>query len=181
MLEWCVFGIEIDQAPVGTREIVDATHPDVQRDRAEVYQIDQCFDDVRDEILDVALRVFTPDRDRLNPIRDEARRVFLVERLAVDPVGIAGEHDRAVLEIRQEPGRHRPVVLDQVALGIAFLGPEDFVQVRQLDFSGRRDGGRGTGGSRLGFTRPPSLVPRPRHHHIFGLLIIPKAHENGLP
>ena len=74
-----VLGVEIDEAPVGLREIGDAAAPDVERNRAEVHEIDERLHVVTDEIVDIALRIFAPDRDRLNPLRDETRCVLLIE------------------------------------------------------------------------------------------------------
>ena len=39
--EGCFLRVEIDETPVGLREIGDATHPDVQRNRAQVDEIDE--------------------------------------------------------------------------------------------------------------------------------------------
>src|SRR5205809_6999079 len=144
MREGRLFRIQIDEAPVGTREVIDTAWPDVQRDRTEVHQVDERLDVVRDEVLDVALRILAPDRNRLNPVGNEPGRVFLIERLAVDAVGIAGQYDGTFLQIRQQPGRHRTVVLDQVALGVSLLWPEDLVEVRELYFPWERGAGRCT-------------------------------------
>ncbi len=153
----------------------------MQRNRAEVDEVDQRLDIVAHEILDVALRVLAPDRNRLDPLRHEAGRVFLIEGLAVNAVGIPGEHDGAVLEIRQQPGRHRPVVLDEVALGVLLVGPKHFVEVGELHLSWERGDGRCTVRrlQRVPLPSPISLLSR--HHHIFRFLVIPKAHKDRLP
>src|SRR3989454_11619333 len=70
------------------------------------------------------------------------RGVLLEKGLPVDAVGKAREHQRPVGQIGQHPPGYSAVVCDQVALGIALVGPEDFVEVRELDL-GMREAGCG--------------------------------------
>jgi len=62
----------------------------------------------------------------------------LEEGLASDPVGVAGEDDRAVPQVGEEQGRDGVVVGDEVALGVAVGRPEDLVEVREPDPAGPR-------------------------------------------
>ena len=63
----------------------------------------------------------------------ETANTLLEKALAVDPVGVARQHDRPVLEIREDPVAHRAVVLDQVPLGVPLLGPEHLREVGEGD------------------------------------------------
>ena len=76
--------------------------PDVQRDRAEVGQVEQRSFVVADEVVDVPLGLSLHIALGPNPVGHETGRVLLKEGLSVDPVGIAGEHHGAVGEIRAE-------------------------------------------------------------------------------
>src|SRR6266576_2502692 len=180
MFERRIFRIEIDQAPVGLREIVDATHPHVERDGAEVHEIDERLDVVAHEVGDVALGVLTPDRNRLDPVGHETGCVFLIERLAVDAVGIARQHDGPVRDIGQQPRSHRAVVLDEIALGVLLLRPKDLVEVRELDLT-REHGARSR--EHCSFLAFCSLLRAPcsRDSHVLRLLIIPKPQKHRLP
>ncbi len=58
---------------------------------------------------------------------------LLVERLAADPVWIAGHRDGTTLEMGKQQRCHRGVVLDQVAFGVAVFGEEHLVDVGERD------------------------------------------------
>src|SRR2546422_11425406 len=109
------------------------------------HEVDQRLDVVRDEVLNVALRILAPDRNRLNPVRHESWGVLLIERLAVDSVRIPREHDGAILQIWKQPRSHRTVILDEISLRVTFLGPEDLIEVREL-YLAQRDTGHGKRG-----------------------------------
>src|SRR3982750_990071 len=74
------------------------TQRDIQYFVANDIETDQRLDVVGDEVLDVALRVLAPDRNRLNPIGHEPWRVFLIERFAVDAVGIPRQDNGPVFQ-----------------------------------------------------------------------------------
>ncbi len=133
-------GVEIEDAPVRPLERGDAARPHVQRYRAHVRDIDERLDVVEHEVADLALGLLAPHRLEPEPLRRVDRRVFLEERLAVDAVGKAREHDRAVAQVRQQPVRDAAVVLDHVALGVAVGGPEHLVEVREIDRAWRARG-----------------------------------------
>ena len=132
----------VNGAPLGSRS---RTHqsgrsrrrrsagPEVERNRAQVDDVEQRGQVVADEIVDLALRVLAPHALGPDPVGREARRVLLEEGLARDAVGIARHHQRPVAEIRQQPGSDGAVVGDQVALGVAVLGPEDLLEVGELE------------------------------------------------
>src|SRR5690606_31627988 len=61
------------------------------------------------------------------------RRAMLVERLARDAVRIALHHERAVLDDRQDERRDLHVVPQEIALGQTLRGPEDLLQVADVE------------------------------------------------
>ena len=61
---------------------------------------------------------------------------FWKNALPAIAVGVAAHRERPVAEVRHEHGRDRAVVREQVALRDPFLGPEDLVEVRELDLAG---------------------------------------------
>ena len=109
----------------GCGEVGDAAPPHVERDRAEVRDVEERLDVAGDEVVDLALRALAPHPLQAHPAGGEARRVLLEEALALDAVREAREDEQAVLQVREQPGRDRAVVLDEVALRVALVGPED--------------------------------------------------------
>src|ERR1700680_4706048 len=105
----------------------------MNRNGAHVGDVSQSLDALKNEIGNVALRILGVDSRPANPLRRETWRVLLEKALALDSVGIARQHHRTVLQIGQHPSRDSLVVVDQIALGIAFGRPEDFVGVRDVD------------------------------------------------
>src|SRR5206468_9645184 len=103
--------------------------PEMKRDRAEVHEIEQRIDVVADEVVDLASGVLAPHAFGADPLGDEARRILLVEGLARDAVRKAGEHERAVLQVREQPRRHASIKFYEISLRVAFLRPEDLVEV----------------------------------------------------
>ena len=91
--------VQVEDQPVRALERGDARAPDVDRDRAHVRHVAEGLGVVDDEVVDVALGVLRVDALRADPVGRELRRVLLEERLARDPVGIAGEDDRPVAEV----------------------------------------------------------------------------------
>src|ERR1700682_611976 len=103
------------------------------RNRAHVGNVFQCFDAFENKIGNLPFRILGVDPRPANPLWGETWRVLLEKALAFDSVGIARQHHRTVFQIGQHPLRDTLVVVDQIALGIAFGGPEDFVGVRDLN------------------------------------------------
>src|SRR5437879_13897234 len=95
-----------------------------------------------------------------------------------EAVAEAGEHRGRIGEIGQHPRGYGPVVVDQVALGVALVGPEDLVEVGELDLSWERGDGRRT-------LRWHLNVPLPSPFSLFrdlrDWLVIPESHEHRLP
>src|SRR5207244_6294620 len=170
--ERCLLGIQVEDAPVGLLERRDAAAPDMQRDRAHVDDVEQRLDVLGYEIVDVALRILAPDSLGADPVGNETRRIFLEEGLARDAIGVTRQHDRPVFQVGQQPWRDRPVIIDQVPLGVALLGPEYLVEVGELDLFGERGAGSGTLYGHL-------LVPLPAPRSLFGRvrdrLVVPDA------
>lgn len=129
----CPLGVEIEDAPVGMRQTRSTRRPKVQRDRPEVGEVQQALLVLANEVPDFFLGALTPDGLGAKPLRGPLRRILLIEVLALDPVGVARQHDGPVGQVGQQPRRDAAVVLDQVALGVALLGPEHLVEVGQAD------------------------------------------------
>ena len=131
--------IEVEEHEVGAVGLVDARVPRVHVDAAHVHHPEQRVLVVHDRRLDPLLasrgdsRVETCTRNARDPLRHVRRRVLLEERLAVRAVGIAAHRERPVAQVRHEHRRDRAVVVDQVALRDPLVGPEDLVEVRELD------------------------------------------------
>ena len=155
----------------------------MQRDRPRVGHVPQRRGVVHDEVVDVPPRVLRIDTLRADPGRSELRCVLLEEGLAGDPVGVAREHEGPVTEIRQDQRRHAIVVGHQIALGVALGGPEDLLEIGQLDdpllvaARGRRRSRRDCSLS--------VVVLRRRERHlapaVFGALLASQDHEDRVP
>src|SRR5262249_22814513 len=59
--------------------------------------------------------------------------VLLEEALAVDAVGMPVERLGTILQVGQNESRDVAIVLDQVALGVAFIGPVKLTEVCQME------------------------------------------------
>ena len=59
--------------------------------------------------------------------------MLLEERLLVDPVGIALQRERTVVQMRKQPLRNAAVVVDQVALRVAVARKEHLVEIRERE------------------------------------------------
>ena len=124
-------GIQVEDEPVRPVEGAEARAPEMERNGPQVNDVAERVDVVHDEVVDLALGVLGVDPFRADPRRNEIRRVLLEERLPRDPVGVTGQDQRAILEVREEERRHRLVVCDQVAFCVPLGWPEDFSQVRE--------------------------------------------------
>jgi hypothetical protein len=58
---------------------------------------------------------------------------MLIERLALDAIREPLHHQRAVLDDRKDERRDACVIAQQVALAVARLRPEDFLQVGDVE------------------------------------------------
>src|SRR2546423_15534124 len=83
--------IEVEDAPVGRLEGRDAGRPDVEQDRRHVGDVEQRGLVVAHEIVELALRVLAPDRDRSHEGLGVLRGVLLDKGLPGAAVGVAGE------------------------------------------------------------------------------------------
>ena len=116
---------------VGPVDVIAPRVPLVQVDAAEIDHPQQ-RGEVLDhgEVDDVAGCVL--DGARIDPGRTRRGRALHEEELAAGPVGIALHHHRPIAQVRQERGSDVGVVLEEIALGQAELGPEDLAQVGEL-------------------------------------------------
>ncbi len=125
--------IEIDEREIRIVERSHAAHPGVLIDAGQVRQIDQRRAVVADNVVNLVLIVLGEDRLQAHPIGNFVFGVFLKEELLVDAVRIALERKRAVAQMRENQRRYGIVVVDDVALGDAFAGIEDFVEIGELE------------------------------------------------
>ena len=189
VLERRALGVEVEHAPVRPLERGSVTGPEVEGNRAEVDDVEQRRQVVADEVVDLPLGVLAPHPLGPDPFRREPGCILLKERLPRDAVGIARHDHRAVLEIGQQPGRDRAVVLDQVALGVAVLRPEHFLHVGELDLTGRRDHGcarhRPVPAALIVCADPPLARPPARlpalPHTLLRPLVLPEPEKHRLP
>jgi hypothetical protein len=128
-----VLRVQVDHAPVGLLERPHPAHPDMQWNGSKVGDVDEGVDVVTDEVVDVALGVVAPDRHRTNPVGRELRCVLLIEGLSIDAIRESRQDERPVAQVRQQPRRNRPVVLDQFTLRVLLVLPEYLAEIRELD------------------------------------------------
>ena len=69
----------------------------------------------------------------LDPLRSRIGRALHVEEVAFRTVRVALHHHRAIDDVRQQHGRNVDVILNEISLGNAQLGPEELVEVSELD------------------------------------------------
>src|SRR3954468_3809653 len=130
--EWSPFRIEVQDTPVRPVNSGGAAGPDVQRYGPHVDQVQEGGFIVADEVVDIPLGLLAPHSLRAYPLGHMPRRILLKERFSGDAVRIAGEHYGAVLKIWEHPGRYGSIVFDEIALGVAIVGPESFRSVGEL-------------------------------------------------
>ena len=87
---------------------------------------------VGQNVIDVAAVAFAPDRRGLDPVRPMLGGILFEEELAVHSIGIAFERQRPSREMWHENRRDARVVVNDLSLGKAGRGIQDFVQIRQL-------------------------------------------------
>src|SRR5690606_33565338 len=102
VLERCALRIEIEDAPIRLLNGLNAARPDVQRDRRHVRDVSQTLFALDNEVTNLALRAFAPQRLEAQPLGREFGRIFLVERLALDTVRIASQNQGTILQVRQK-------------------------------------------------------------------------------
>src|SRR6185503_16955662 len=124
-------GIEIDDRIVGGVYAPVARVPWIRRNRAELHDVEQRREVAADE---PARRSFLA-RNLLdaNAGWNFVRRLLLIERVGLNAVGVSLEHERPVLERRQQEWRHLGVVLEQASLGDLHLREEQLAEVRHVE------------------------------------------------
>ena len=147
-----------------------SAHPGVLVDAGEIGEIEQAGAVVGNDeaggllsllafpgrLPSLALADLHLDRLDAEPGRDVGADVLLRKRLAFDAVRIASQRERPVLEIRKEQRSDGVVIPDDIALGVAFAGIEDFVEVGKLEAVAVHDGRHG-----LGFSSEEGRVRAP--------------------
>ncbi len=134
--------IEVEEHLVGALGPVDAGEPGMQGHSRLIGQVEQRRLVRAQDVGDLA--VLLRHRHPLHPGRGVRRGGLLEERARLDPVRVAGQGERTVVQLREHPPGHRAVVLDQLALGDPGLGEEHLVQVREFDLFDRRGHVRGS-------------------------------------
>ena len=104
----------------------------MQFDRGQVRHPDHRGQIVGQNVVDVAPIAFAPDGRGLYPLGPVRGGILLKKELAVHPVGIALKGQRPSRKVGNENGRDAGVVVNDLSLGEAGRGIQDFVQVRQL-------------------------------------------------
>ena len=91
-------------------------------------EVPQRVDVADDQVPHAASPVARRDRRRLDEVRGVGRCLFLVEALALDPVGEAVQHQRPPGQVRQHHVGDGLVVLGEVGLRVAGVGVEHLVR-----------------------------------------------------
>ncbi|TMF63913.1 MAG: hypothetical protein E6I14_04445 [Chloroflexi bacterium] len=71
----------------------------------------------------------------LEPLGMRHGHALLVEKVALDPVGVPLHLHRTARHVMQDSVGDVDVVLDEIALGQAHLGEEDLVEIGDLDLA----------------------------------------------
>jgi hypothetical protein len=136
-----IHGIEIEDDKVGPLDELHAGTPGILRNGAHVCDIEQLVPIRADEITDVPLHIRRPDFLGANPVGSVVVRILLIEVLAMDPVRVTVEDERAIEQMRHQHRSDAVVKANQIAFRETVLGPIDFVLVGQFhasDSLGRR-------------------------------------------
>ena len=126
--------VEVEVQVVGAVDVVAARVPLVQVDAAEVDDPEQRRQILHDrKVDDIAGPVL--DRAELDPLRAGRGRALHEEELPRRAVRIPLHHHGAIGQVRDQPVRNVRVVLEEVALRVALLRPEDLVEVGEPDLA----------------------------------------------
>ena len=128
--------IEIDAQLVGMIEIVGAHRMRVQLEAGEIGHPHERRGVARHDLLRAAARRKAQRHD-LDPGRPRSGRPLLEEELAVDAVRVPHEDVRPSAGAAQRAVGDGDVVARQIELGVARLGKEDLVRVRNGDLASR--------------------------------------------
>ena len=104
----------------------------MQLDRRQVRHPDQRRQIVSQNVIHVAAVAFAPDGRGLDPVRPMFGGVFFKKELTVYTVGIALQGERPSGRCGTSDRRNARVVVDDLSLGEAGRGIENFIQVGQL-------------------------------------------------
>ena len=132
-LKRALLGVQIDQNEVRVVETGRTANPRVVVDTPQVDQVQQTRGIAGKYVVDRLLSVVGGDQLGAQPRRECLRNILLEERLALNPVGIPPQRERPVQQVRQNQIGDGGIVIQNVALGVAFGRVEDFVQVGELE------------------------------------------------
>src|SRR5580704_3108336 len=111
--------------------VIAAARPWIVVDAAQSGEIKQRGKVIGNYVLDFLALSFRRDAYSFDPLRHALRHIFLKKRLPLDSVRIPAQHQRPILEERQQTFRNSIVVGKQVTLGVTGFGKEDLVEMGQ--------------------------------------------------
>ena len=126
--------VEVEDQQVGLADVGHPPHRDVQLEAGQVGRPDQRGQVVDDQVGDGAAArpgAVRLDRGGADPVRAVRGDVLLEEGLAVHPLGVALERQRAARDVRQQGRRDPLVVVEDFGLGEAAVRVEHLAQVGQ--------------------------------------------------
>ena len=169
----------------GLSRLRHAAHPGIVIDAAQVHQVEQAGAILGEHVADGPAVVLGIDPLGAQPGGEALGHVLLKEEIVLDAVRVALERKRPVLQVRQNQVGHVVVVIQHVALGVAFVGIKDLFQVGE--FQGVRPDPYGgllassmasTADLRRIVRRTIGRVGRHLLLHARRRLVVPQAQEN---
>ncbi len=125
-------GVEIEHHHGRAADFLRQRKRRVQLDRRQVRHPDNRRQIVGQNVIDGAAVAFAPDGRGLDPVRPMGGGVLFKKELAVYPVGISLQGERPPGQMRHQDRRNASVVVDDLSLGEAGRGIENFIQVGEL-------------------------------------------------
>src|SRR5207302_5990920 len=123
--------VEIEHHEVRLLQTADPRQPRIQLDAAPIRQEKECRLVLAEEVINISTTRAGDNLDRLHPGLEFLTDILLEEIAARDAVGMPVQRLRAIAQMRQHEGRHAPVIVDEIALGVTFFGPVELVEVRE--------------------------------------------------
>src|SRR5262249_41957438 len=104
---------------------------EVHRDAAEVHERERRLPPAADDVVSHAVLVDDAHRGRV--ARHAVRLLLLPEALSAEAIRTTAEDERPTLHVRPDLREDALVVVDEVALRVALVGPEHLRRVRDRD------------------------------------------------
>ncbi len=128
--------VEVEKHEIGPVRLIDPGIPGIHVDAVHLHHPQQRQLVVDEREVDepgLAVAGNRPEPARLDPRRHSLRRLFLEERRAGDSFAPALHRERPVPEVRDEHRRDLCVVVEEVALRNALVGPEHTIRAGETD------------------------------------------------